>query len=611
MNKRLPADSDECDTRTTDSTICLKPVSALLTDEAGKPATYRIADYQRGYRWTPQQVVQLLEDLWEFLQESGSRSKDAFYCLQPLVIKPDGARYEVVDGQQRLTTILLILNFFNQRRVEEEREQLYAITFETRTGFDQFLTQPSEKEAVRNVDFFHLYGAMQAIRDWFKTRRTYVNDIESALLNRTKVIWFQLAEGDHPVDAFTRLNAGKIPLSNDELIRALFLRRGLPDDGEAEAMQFRIANEWDLIEKELQRDPFWYFLSNEKGATQNRIGFLFKLLAQADGIPSDVEHDTYAIFYAFNHRLKGGAKPESEWLRVKEEFMRLEEWFEDRALYHMVGYLVIEGVTLGALRGLAQQGTKSEFDQRLRMRVFEEVIDSDVPDGLRPDEVRARISERLGNLEYDGSQRSRQEIRSILLLFNVATLLQSKRSNMRFQFDSFKNQEWNIEHVRSIASEPPRSHPERQAWLKLCLGYIASQKAKPKLRTEIESFLALTKQEASDMLFLPLYQNVLKHFDESEDTEAVHGIANLALLDEGTNKSYKNAPFAVKRQRLLELDQAGIFVPLCTRNVFLKCYSPRVDNVMFWSEQDQTAYQNTIVETLVDFFTSKMEETVP
>jgi hypothetical protein len=291
--------------------------------------------------------------------------------------------------------------------------------------------------------------------------------------------------------------------------------------------------------------------------------------------------------------------------------MRLEEWFEDRALYHMVGYLVIEGVTLGALRGLAQQGTKSEFDQRLRMRVFEEVIDSDVPDGLRPDEVRARISERLGNLEYDGSQRSRQEIRSILLLFNVATLLQSKRSNMRFQFDSFKNQEWNIEHVRSIASEPPRSHPERQAWLKLCLGYIASQKAKPKLRTEIESFLALTKQEASDMLFLPLYQNVLKHFDESEDTEAVHGIANLALLDEGTNKSYKNAPFAVKRQRLLELDQAGIFVPLCTRNVFLKCYSPRVDNVMFWSEQDQTAYQNTIVETLVDFFTSKMEETVP
>src|SRR5437879_8447396 len=111
----------------TESSIGLKSVSALLNDPSGHPAVYRIADYQRGYRWTPQQVTQLLDDLWEFLQESGSRSKDAFYCLQPLVIKPEGDRFEVVDGQQRLTTILLVLTFFNQRRVEEARDQLYSI----------------------------------------------------------------------------------------------------------------------------------------------------------------------------------------------------------------------------------------------------------------------------------------------------------------------------------------------------------------------------------------------------------------------------------------------------------------------------------------------------
>jgi len=275
---------------------------------------------------------------------------------------------------------------------------------------------------------------------------------------------------------------------------------------------------------------------------------------------------------------------------------------------------VSEGVSLGELREFAQQGTKSEFDQKLRRRVFEEVIDSDIPDEFSPDEVRARVDERLANLDYDGSQRSRQEIRSLLLLFNVATLLQSKRSNMRFQFDSFKNQEWNIEHVRSIASEPPRSHAERQAWLKLCLAYLECQnqklqKATAKMRAEIGGFLALTKQDAADVLFLPVYQKVLDYFGESKDSEAVHGIANLALLDEGTNKSYKNAPFAVKRERLLKLDQAGIFVPLCTRNVFLKCYSPKVDNVMFWSEDDQTAYQKAISETLVGFFTRKMEDT--
>ena len=77
---------------------------------------------------------------------------------------------------------------------------------------------------------------------------------------------------------------------------------------------------------------------------------------------------------------------------------------------------------------------------------------------------------------------------------------------------------------------------------------------------------------------------VLQYFGEAAAGEAEQGIGNLTLLDEHTNRSYKNAVFAVKRHRLLTLDQAGIFVPLCTRNVFLKCYSPQVDNAMFWSE---------------------------
>ena len=591
----------------TESVICLKPISALLTDDDDQPATYRIAAYQRGYRWSSRQVTQLLDDIWDFVNEDATRSKDAFYCLQPLVIKPGDGEFEVVDGQQRLTTILLILNFFNQRLVEDSRKQLYSITFETRAGFDEFLAAPSEEQAAHNVDFFHLYWAMQGIKDWFKDRPTFVNDIESALLNRTKVIWFQLAEGDHPVEAFTRLNAGKIPLTNDELIRALFLRRARGEHADAEAMQLRVANEWDAIEKALQEDAFWRFLSNENHASRNRIEFLFDLVARAGGTPVEAEHDTYAIFYVFNQKLKAsGASLEQEWRRVKEEFMRLQEWFEDRVLYHIVGYLVNEGVGLGELRELARDGTKSEFEQKLRHRVFTQIIARGVPADLPFDEVRTRVQERLENLEYGSTDK---QIRSLLLLFNVATLLQDKRSNMRFQFDSFKGQEWNIEHVRSIASEPPRKYAERQTWLRLCQGYLATHRpGAEKLGAAIAAFLELSKQDASDELFAPLYRDVLEEFAESNDAEVVHGISNLTLLDEKTNKSYKNAPFAVKRQRLLSLDQAGIFVPLCTRNVFLKCYSPQVDNVMFWSGADQVDYQNAMVKTLVGFFAGNSEE---
>jgi sugar diacid utilization regulator len=103
---------------------------------------------------------------------------------------------------------------------------------------------------------------------------------------------------------------------------------------------------------------------------------------------------------------------------------------------------------------------------------------------------------------------------------------------------------------------------------------------------------------------------VLAHFQENTQQETDHSIGNLALLDEHTNRSYKNAVFAVKRHRLLEIDRAGIFVPLCTRNVFLKCYSPKADNLIFWSAADRDDYQNAIIETLVTFFARNVEDLV-
>lgn len=108
-------------------------------------------------------------------------------------------------------------------------------------------------------------------------------------------------------------------------------------------------------------------------------------------------------------------------------------------------------------------------------------------------------------------------------------------------------------------------------------------------------------------MFDPLYERVLEYFHETNGGEAEHCISNLTLLDESTNRSYKNAVFAVKRKRLLKRDQSGTFVPLCTRNVFLKCYSPRADNLMFWEEDDRDGYLSAITDVLTDFFCGTME----
>ncbi|MEX2441962.1 MAG: DUF262 domain-containing protein [Alkalispirochaeta sp.] len=589
-----------------DQSIELKAVDELRVDASGNSLRFFIPDYQRGFRWSPLQVKQLLDDIREFTQRRNPQPEE-FYCLQPLVIKarPDVADYEVVDGQQRLTTLLLIMRHMNERLTEPYRKTLFRLDYKTRQSLAAFLESPSEEAANDNVDFYHLFHAIETIKAWFAERESEVGDIESALLNKTKVIWFQLAESDNPVEAFTRLNVGKIPLTNDELIRALFLRRSGPDEKDATNLQLRIAYEWDQLEKALQSDAFWYFLSNQPGKSENRIGLLFDLVARTDGVLPGAESDAYGIFYTFNQHLNtDGATPEDEWQKIKQLYLLLEEWFEDRVLYHMVGFLVSQGMPIIEIQSLSADCTKSAFVQHLRKEIFRRAIGEEMPDPTDRAAVRECVANRLEELTYLSY---RDTIRALLLLFNLATLLQNRRSNLRFQFDSFKSERWDIEHIRSVTDDRPERHHERRHWLENSLGYLESKDAEEELREEIRGFLELSQVEAANQVFDPLYKRVLEYFHETNGGEAEHGISNLTLLDESTNRSYKNAVFAVKRQRLLDLDQSGIFVPLCTRNVFLKCYNPQVDNVIFWGEDDRNGYLSAVTDVLADFFCGIME----
>jgi hypothetical protein len=588
-----------------DSSICLKPINHLLIDEQGQPTRFWIPAYQRGYRWSPLQVIQLLDDIREFTRRRNPQP-DEFYCLQPLVLKEtaDGA-YEVIDGQQRLTTLLLILRHFNERLADKYRQKLFNLDYETRPKLLNFLREPTESYAKSNVDFFHLFEAITSIEKWFGNKENEVDEIKSSLLNKTKVIWFQLSERDNAVDAFTRLNVGKIALTNDELIRALFLKRSDANKPRATAQQLEIAHEWDQLEKSLQEDAFWYFLSNKPGPRQNRIGFLFELVAKADGMPQDVGHDAYGIFYAYSKKLKDDGVPSKvEWLKIKQVFMMLEEWFEDRTLYHIVGFLIQQGVEVREIWSLAKDTMKSAFEQKLRKEIFKKIIGDERLDDLSEQMLRDQVGECLDELEYG---RDSRKIRSILLLFNLATLLDNPRSNLRFQFDSFKRGDWDIEHVRSVTSVPLVRHHERVEWLKLSLGYLKTQDIEAELRFEIEKFINLAHKDVLDTVFDVLYERVLGVFNESDDEDVDNGISNLTLLDTNTNRSYKNAVFAVKRERLLSRDKSGTFVPLCTRNVFLKCYSSQVDNIMFWSNKDRQAYRKVMIDTLVGFFSRKSE----
>ena len=584
--------------------LTLKTINDLLT------MSFFIPAYQRGYRWSARQVIELLEDVYEFCDRKIKVDED-FYCLQPVVVKQRGEQWELVDGQQRLTTILLILGYFNSRFAEDFRKQLYTLEYETRPESREYLVSLDENKRDQNIDFHFIFEAYSNIRAWFKDKVHRINDIESVFLNKVKIIWYQLAEAENVTDVFTRLNMGKIPLVNAELVKALFLKSSnFSSAGQTvrHLQQLNIAQEWDAIEKRLQDDAFWYFVSNQPIAS-NRIEFVLALAARRLSSEGILEHDKLKVFLQFNKQLQNNDNEVDvvkEWLKIKQCFMTLEEWFNDKALFHLVGYLVSQKVAVETIFDLSET-CKSKY--AFRQNLIEQIFVKTFANKNLNDVSKALIEAELSELNYETDAK---KIRSILLLFNIASLLANPITNSRFQFNKYKQDNWDIEHIRSVASDMPRDKNKQIKWLENVVDYISDvntihieERSTGNSETSHaikKDATELVKTDFNDQQFEAIYLRILSFYDPGGNNIVDNSIGNLTLLDRTTNRSYKNAVFPIKRSKIIALDKEATFVPLCTKNVFLKYYSKQVDKMLYWESKDSQDHQQAMIHSLYGIF---------
>lgn len=590
------------------NTLKLKSIFELLNEE------FYIPSYQRGYRWTDIQVKALLADIWDFRNKDPK--KEEFYCLQPVVVKkPDNSStspWELIDGQQRLTTIYIILSFFNKRFSEEFRNPVFSLEYQTRTDSKKYLADINDAEKNDNIDYYFIHEAYTAIKEWFKGKQNFINDFESILLNNTKVIWYEVNDDStDSIDIFTRINIGKIPLTNAELVKALFLQKDNFED-KATLKQLQIASEWDAIEKKLQNDSFWHFIYSTKNNMQyeNRIEYIFDLIHEKK--KENEDHFTFNKFQdeftADKIQNNGILDVDGLWLNVKKYFLTIEEWYSERDLYHLIGFLIEYKADINELKRTSDKLSKTVFKEHLKT------------------EIKNRLSSiQIESLEYGQNP---YEIRMILLLFNIQTILATKEADMRFPFDKYKSDNWDIEHINS-QSDKTISPKDRKSWAIDILefytglyGYasdvfnengtsqINAQKEKIEILKDVTKTIAnklvtiLESEHVNEELFQEVYEEVLELYIEKENSQ-IDNISNLALLDDVTNRSYGNAMFFIKRKRIIENDKNGIFVPICTKNVFLKYYTRHSDNNMYWNQKDAIDYLETMKEILSNYLTVK------
>jgi uncharacterized protein with ParB-like and HNH nuclease domain len=538
-----------------------------------------IPEYQRGYRWQSEHITMLLNDIWE--------NGNANYSLQPVVVKKlnDGT-LELIDGQQRLTSIFLIMKYIKQLLPSIEIK--FSIKYVTRPRCEEFLISLDSNLSTDNIDFLHIYNAYQAIEFWFDDKKTdkmlKAINIYKYFGEKVKVIWFELEQKSNEeenkkesIDLFTRLNIGKIPLTNAELVKALFLSRD--SGGISEEKQLEIATSWDIIEKELHDRSFWAFLTNEKPEKfSTRIELIFNMMADK----SENEKEKFFTFFYFTNRMASESKLEI-WKEIQAFYLILKEWYDKSDIYHKVGYLIATGEKMQKLINESKKMTKSDFEASLNDKIVNSL-----------NLTRDKILE----LSYKNNG-DRSVIEKILLLFNVETVRLLKNSTEKYSFDQHKRKAWSLEHIHAQNSEGLNKKEDQQLWLKLHRNSLENLKKISNNAEKIDAVIQKIDEQyvnITKVAFDLIFAEVFELLSENSDRSYMDMISNMALLSVADNAALNNSTFDVKRNKILEMDKNGEYIPICTRRVFLKYYTESQNNqLQFWGENDRESYLDAMI----------------
>ncbi|MDE0564239.1 DUF262 domain-containing protein [Exiguobacterium sp. B2(2022)] len=542
-------------------------------DKIGKESHYFVPSYQRGYRWDRQQVENLLNDLYEFMNEENNEIQDGqFYCLQPIVVrKRKEHEFEVIDGQQRLTTISILLQCLG--------ESTFTVSYETRPKSQRILSAIQEyaMEEPQDVDHYYFKEACMTIQAWLMNFQPQDEEVVSRfrdiLMQHTKVIWYEVPETTDVHELFMRLNVGKIPLTNAELIKASLLQP-LKENARQE-----LALQWEEMEQTLQDDAFWYFIEPTQFYT-NRIELLFDMIV---GKTSD-QIDPFYTFYQM-------PKHHHFWKETRVLYARLQEWYAHRETYHLIGYLLHAKNSkhmLPELIALYNQDTidsKETFISKLRQYVRKTL----------PNDLDGMYEYRYGT--------HNPEIQDALLLFNILEEMRSVRDTHRFPFDHYAKEHWSLEHIHAQKTEELKNRKQWSQWLKDASKLLSPSEHRElieSIQTTLQSdFDRIAFEEMVKEIEIVLKEKYSKLFIEGED---LHGLGNLALLDRRVNSTLGNHYYPIKFEALKQHERAGGYVPPATRKVFWKYYSNQPEHFEYWSSKDQEEYVKVIVDTFKHYF---------
>ncbi len=619
-----------------------------------------IPSFQRGYRWEPVQVITLLEDIKEYIE----KKLDTFMCLQPVVFykknnndnKLEGL--VVVDGQQRLTTIAVIsrclgldninieynknnkalqdiLNnvesYLNTNKMDinnlfnDDNKLLFEKTSEIYKKI--YLSARNNSDKVNLLDEYYIILSYLTIKCWLENEKNIEESIKSIKNLFTsdkdnfsiKFIWYDVTgeingKETKAINIFTRLNIGKIELTDAELIKALFLKKDNFKDSELDK-KLHIAYKWDEIEKTLNNDSFWYFLSNDKDKPKkDRIELVLELAAN---IKNDEQHN---LFRNYENKLKNKNELDKHWQAVEECFMTLKEWYNDNEMYHYIGFLLNNKLeSLENIYTNIYTNKLESLDNIYKRDIIKNKVIEKIKTKINVDEVK--------NYTYYNNE---EEIKLILFFSNIYETIHSNQARNkkgsvtetitnRFPFDLYIKEDFDVEHIAPQTENPLNNKEDRIKWFKDSYEYLEKIDFSKINDDEIKNNLTeenikkiienednkninniIFNNEKWNIIYNYILETAIEKGKNINLEDEEHCLGNLVLLPRDINRAYKNALFGVKRKYIIDKETEKYrFIPVVTRHAFLKYYSKNI--IDLWTQEDAEQFKKTIINNLKEF----------
>ena len=554
---------------------------------------YYVPLYQRGYKWTASQIEKLLIDIDNFEQQSGK-----FYCVQNITLVPNSEEncYNVVDGQQRLTTMTLLLSALEKNDLVSNKLifpnnsiRQYTNTFiqdwivgnkDLADEWENFIEQ---NEDFDHQDIYHLFKGFQIINHWLDENVSDREMFRNKLLNDVKFIC-NIIEGEKEEKIFGNLNSKRIYLDGADLVRAILITRVTQEGAKDETIKnvVRINERRVRIGWELDHINQWW---NQK-EVQDYFRPFIQLKTTGD-IHFDL--DQYPInhliaLYAASKGWKSLSLEEIEQLENTTKFynelqalhFELVNWYQHNEIYHYLGFLFHQSDKTPDFYKILNYwkedcNTRSDFSNYLLEQIKVVLFGEEEIEAVFKSDLNWYSDERL--------------VPTLLFLDIIEAL---KENRNRLHVDAFLKKENDIEH---IYPQNPRTEKDKKGYIT----YLVE------LNKEILKDVRLKNSKIND-LDENILNDLIEQYSEKVSTDS---IGNLVLLYYSLNRSIQNKSYAYKRKRILDYYNEGNYIQPHTLKVFSRYFQDSnsdYNDGKFWTQIDISENEKHIKSTLAEFF---------